>query len=362
MKRKYILPLLLPVQFAVLKILAFFPEFVEEYYSNGFYLKISAAERWLFGRLPFPIGDICYGVLIFWLLWSVWRNRKTLRSSWKEHLLKFLGIVSMMYFLFHFFWGVNYYRVRLGDKLGLDVVQNADDLDNQYTDAELLDFTKRLIEKTNAIQIQITKNDSAKVVFPYSQHDVFDKNVDGYAALAQHYPSFAYRQPSIKKSLISLPLTYMGFAGYLNPFTGEAQVNDMMPMYAFPATASHEMAHQLGYASESEANFIGYLAVVKNQDLYFQYSGYSMALRYCLSNWEVRDEKTFEALLDTVNPGIRENFQESQRFWEQYETFLETGFKIFYDNFLKLNQQDEGLESYNRFVDFLVNYYKMEKL
>jgi hypothetical protein len=42
-------------------------------------------------------------------------------------------------------------------------------------------------------------------------------------------------------------------------------------------TANHEMAHQMGYASESECNFIGFLASVKNDNLHIQYSGYSMA-------------------------------------------------------------------------------------
>jgi hypothetical protein len=39
----------------------------------------------------------------------------------------------------------------------------------------------------------------------------------------------------------------MGFSGYLNPFTNEAQVNYMM-MYSFPMTTNHEMAHQMGFA------------------------------------------------------------------------------------------------------------------
>ncbi|RZJ32955.1 MAG: DUF3810 domain-containing protein, partial [Flavobacterium sp.] len=172
---------------------------------------------------------------------------------------------------------------------------------------------------------------------------------------------FRYQNPSIKKSLISLPLTYMGFAGYLNPFTNEAHVNYMLPMYNFPTTAAHEMAHQIGFASESEANFVGYMASVKNPDLYFQYSGYVTALKYCLGNWEVRDEHVLDQLEKTVNPGILQNFKDSRTFWDSYETFIEEGFKVFYDNFLKLNQQ-EGLESYNRFVDLLVNYYKLEKL
>jgi hypothetical protein len=122
------------------------------------------------------------------------------------------------------------------------------------------------------------------------------------------------------------------------------------------------MAHQMGFASESECNFIGFLASIKNEDLYFQYSGYSFALRYCLGNWQVRDEKKFNQLLKTIHPGILKNYQESEDFWKQYDTFIDKGFHVFYDNFLKLNQQKEGMDSYSKFVDLMVNYYKDKEL
>ena len=154
----------------------------------------------------------------------------------------------------------------------------------------------------------------------------------------------------------------MGFAGYLNPFTGEAQVNAMLPMYNFPTTTAHEMAHQIGYASESEANFIGFLASIKNKDPYIQYSGYSFALKYCLRNWSIIDKEQLEKLKREIHPGILKNYEEAEQFWDQYESFVETGFKIFYDHFLKWNDQKDGLESYSRFVDLMVNYYKQESL
>jgi hypothetical protein len=235
-------------------------------------------------------------------------------------------------------------------------------IERDYSDANLLTFTKKLIAKTNEIQTKITKNDSLKVVFPYSQEQVFAMNLNGYKMLSNQYPFFEYTNPSIKKSLFSLPLTYMGFGGYLNPFTNEAQVNYLMPMYNSPTTSCHEMAHQMGFASESECNFIGFLASVKNDDLYFKYSGYSTALRYCLGNWQIRDEKIFDELLKTVNPGILKNYQESEDFWKQYDTFIDKGFHIFYDNFLKMNQQKDGMESYSKFVNLMVNYYKGKEL
>lgn len=351
--RKIILPILLLVQVVALKILSFFPETIERFYSHGIYVSISNFSRILLGPVPFSVGDIIYFIVIFLLLRWFWQKRKTWTSQWRGNLLTVLSFLSVFYFLFHLLWATNYHRVKLFDEMQLQ---------REYTDADLLRFTKLLIAKTNKIHSEIVKNDTVKVVFPYTQEQVFRMNLNGYQNLSKIHPNFAYKNLSIKKSLISLPLSYMGFAGYLNPFTNEAQVNNKLPMYNFPTTASHEMAHQIGYASESEANFVGYLASIKNDDLYFQYSGYSYALKYCLRNWKIRDEKILEQLKPTIHSGILKNYEESEQFWKQYETFIETGFKIFYDNFLKFNQQKDGLESYSKFVDLMVNYYKLEKL
>jgi hypothetical protein len=154
----------------------------------------------------------------------------------------------------------------------------------------------------------------------------------------------------------------MGFGGYLNPFTNEAQVNDKIPMVGFPMTINHEMAHQMGFASESECNFIGFLASVKNDDLYFQYSAYQYALRYCLNNIGMKSESKFEFYKNKINPGIIKNYKESEAFWKSYDTIIDKGFHAFYDQFLKMNQQKDGLESYSKYVDLLINYYKNSEL
>jgi len=353
-KSKYLLPLLLVIQILILKIIVFFPEFIEDFYSNGLYPYISAIFRITLGWIPFSIGDLFYFILIILAVKWFWNNQKNrnqnkVKSNWKSNLLSILSVLSVFHFLFYFLWATNYYRMPLFEKMKIE---------RDYSDADLLAFTKKIIAKTNEIHSQITKNDNLKVVFPYTKEVAFAKNLDGYKKLAANYPFFTYSNLSIKKSLFSLPLTYMGFGGYLNPFTNEAQVNYLMPMYNFPTTSCHEMAHQMGYASESECNFIGFLASVNNDNLYFKYSGYSFALRYCLNNWYIRNEKIYNELLKTIHPGILKNYQESEDFWMQYETPIEKGFHLFYDRYLKLNQQKEGIDSYSKFVNLLVNYYK----
>ena len=349
MKRKYILPLFLVFQIIFIKILACFPEVVERFYSNGFYVFTSRFERTVLGKIPFSFGDVMYAILIVYLLISIWKSRKTWRSQWKDNLLKVLSGFSIFYFVFHFLWAFNYYRVPLFEKMNIQ---------REYSNEDLYAFTEKLIVKTNEVQFAITHNKNLKVTNPYSQDSVFKMTQNGYDNLAKQYPFFNYQKPSIKKSLFSLPLTYMGFGGYLNPFTNEAQVNDKLPMYGFPNVVCHEMAHQIGFASESECNFIGFMACIKNDDLYFQYSAYNNALRYCMANISMKDETKFKVLKAKINPGIIANYKESDMFWEQYDTFIDKGFRAFYDQFLKMNQQEDGIDSYSKFVDLLINYYK----
>lgn len=353
MKPKYLLSFFLLAQLVFLKIIPSFPSAVERIYSNGIYPVLSTFSRIIFGSVPFSIGDFIYLITAIFILFWLWKKRLTWKNEWKNNILVVVSFISIFYFFFHFLWAINYYREPLFEKMKIR---------NQYSDVELLTFTKKLILKTNSIQFAITKNKNLKVNFPYTQEQVFKMNVNGYLKLAESYPYFKYENISTKKSLFSLPLSYMGFGGYLNPFTNEAQVNDRGPMYSFPMTTNHEMAHQMGYASESECNFIGFLSSVKNDDIHVKYSGYSFALRYCMNILSDRDKSAHYNLLKTINPGILKNYRESEIFWKQHESPVEEAFHVFYDNFLKFNQQKDGIESYSKFVNLMVNYYKTNEL
>lgn len=353
MNRKLILPLFLVFQFIGLKVLSFFPETVERYYSNGFYPALAKMSRITFGKIPFSIGDIIYFIAIFFLLRWLWKQRKTWKTQWKGNLLSLIGFVSVFYFLFNLLWAVNYLRVPMYQKLAIE---------REYSKEELLAFTRLMIAKTNAVHSQLVKNDSMKVTVPYSREMIFEKTQNGYDNLVKDFPYLRYENHSVKPSIISLPLTYMGFGGYLNPFTNEAQVNGLLPLHNFATTTGHEMAHQIGIGPESEANFVGYMATIYNDDLYFKYCGYQYALRYCLGNLENFEEGSSEKLLPLIHLGILKNFAETQQFWDSHQTFIDTIFHTFYDNFLKVNQQKDGLEGYSKFVDLMVNYYKGKEL
>jgi len=198
---------------------------------------------------------------------------------------------------------------------------------------------------------------------PYDKDQIFEKTIPAYQQVdASIFPGLAYTPKSIKTSLLSLPLTYMGFSGYLNPITNESQVNGRILDFKTPTTSCHEEAHQLGFAKENEANFIAALTTINYDDIYFRYSGVTFALRFCLNDLYYRDEQKAICLMEKLRPGIRKNYKAVQDFWESYENPLEPIFKSTYDRYLKANNQPDGLDTYSYVVALLVNYYKSHPL
>jgi effector-binding domain-containing protein len=351
--QKFLLAISIIPQYLIVKWLSNYPEFIETYYSNGLYQMTSKVLRYVFGWIPFSVGDLFYTLAgIYIIRWFV-KNRKRITKDTRQWVLDVLTACSLLYFAFHLFWGMNYYRLPLHKSLTLDYT---------YSFEELKSVTEKLIDQANTIHLAITKNDSVKVIMPYTKRELINKSDNGYLILAKTYPQLSHNPSSTKLSLYSLPLTYMGFSGYLNPLTNEAQIDAKIPLFKYPTTICHEKAHQIGYAAENETNFIGCLAAIHNDDIYFKYSGYIFALRHCLNEIFKRDENLYKILVEKINKGILENYQEAYEFWDSYQNLLEPLFKESYSTFLKANNQDKGIESYNYAVALFVNYFKSHEL
>lgn len=351
-KKKLAIALGLIPQILIIKIVAQYPDFIENYYSEGLYPIISKMFRFTLGWLPFSFGDMVYGLSGFYIIYWFIKNRKRVRHDFKNWCIDVGVAVSVIYFAFHLFWALNYYRLPLHKNLNLSP---------KYTTEKLIDITENLVNISNKLHASIVPNDTIKVTLPHDRNTIFKLIPNGYDKLQSTFPALNYNPKSTKHSLFSFPLSYMGFSGYLNPLTNEAQVNYMIPLHKFPTTTAHEIAHQLGYAAENEANFIGFMAASINDDPYIKYAGYIFGLRFCLNELHNRDKCAFEDILADVNKGILKNYEESRLFWKHHENPLEPIFKVIYGNFLKANNQSKGMESYNYVVALLVNYLEKHK-
>lgn len=350
LQRKHILlSVLLPIQIGFIQFLKGKPQLVEHYYSNSIYPTISKILRTLFGWLPFSFGDALGIFLLIVLLQNVFHLFKNRFKNILPKTVRLTASLSVLYFCFYFFWGLNYFREPLAKNLNLT--------QSKYTTEQLITTTKIVIHQLNKHQLKITKNDTIQVEVPYTADEIYKKSVKGYTVLSKTYPQFVYEIPSVKSSLVSLMQSYNGTSGYINPITNEAQINNLIPKTAIPVTTCHEIAHQIGWSAENDANFIGFLTSVANDDEYFKYSGYRMALNYCLREVRKRDKEVYKQLWKTINKGILKDFNASYLHWKQYKNPIEPYIKKGYSSYLKANKQTKGIDSYSYVVDLLIAYF-----
>lgn len=340
-------------QIFLVKWLAVHPDWVENYYSNGLYPAISKFFRLLFGWIPFSVGEIIYSLLLILALRYIIKYRKRIKTKPFVFLRDVVMVLSVFYFTFHLVWGMNYYREPIAKNLGIT---------NKAEYEEILSLTKQLLAKTNALQYEITGDSTQMVQLPFTKNEVFDKTIAGYKTLKNQLPFLGYERPSIKKSMYSTISSYLGIGGYLNPFTNEAQVNALTPIFRFPVISGHEVGHQVGYSAENETNFIGYLVTLQSKNPYFQYSAAAYGLSHCLRAVARTDESTFEILFAQLNEGTKKNYQELRDFNEAYKNPIEPLFESVFNAFLKANNQTDGIKSYSRVVHLMAGYHEQYPL
>ncbi|MCY7293130.1 MAG: DUF3810 domain-containing protein [Ferruginibacter sp.] len=328
---------------------------VEVGYTTSFYPVISNVFRLTFGWLPFSVGDFLWGILVFLLIQKLFyfirflfskRRRVGSREKVKETTINTVIFCSAVYILFNIFWGINYNRVGIAHQLGLKM--------DTYSVEELKTINGILVEKINTSKQTLIKNNT---VYP-NNASLFSRTKNAYAEVAKKYDFLSYKNASIKQSMWGWLGNYTGFVGYYNPFTGEAQVNTTVPKFTQPFTACHEVAHQLGYAKEMEANFVGYLAASNSTDTLFRYSVYADLFTYANRTLYFADSTSALQYRKLLLPAVIKDFKERRKFAIDHSSFLEPVFRTLYGKFLQSNQQPMGILSYDEVTSFIIAYYK----
>lgn len=324
----------------------------ESQYATGIYPAIGRFLRYLFGWLPFSLGDIVYGAVIILLVWKIGKGiraifkKRVSRQSFSGGIAKMFNILLVVYILFNALWGINYNRKGIASQLNLHM--------GKYGPEDVKSINALLVEKTNACKQALINND-----FKYpSNRQLFAKVDTVYQGARAIYPFLEYRPASIKPSLWGWLGNYLGFTGYYNPFTGEAQVNTLVPKFLQSFTTCHEVAHQLGYAREMEANFVGYLAATTSQDTSVLYSVYLDLFMYSNRNLYGTDSAAAKAFGKQLLPEVKEDLAAWRAFNKKYKSPLEPIFKWVYGIYLVRNQQPQGVLSYDEVTGFIIAYYK----
>lgn len=335
----------------LIKVSTFYPFWIEKNYSRGIYPNISWFYRKAFGWMPFSAGDILYAATAIFLLFTIVKlvkkiiNRRFTKESLKRYFLRAFFIFSIIYIYFNLCWGLNYNRPGIAYQLQL--------APDSHSQQDLKLVTNILLKNVNEYRSLLGNGainyKSNPEVFLEAQNAYHQSSVAGFSFLA-------YNTMSVKQSMYGRIGNFLGFLGYYNPFTGEAQLNLTMPRFLTPFVTCHEIAHQLGYASESEANFVGYLAAVQSPDPLFHYSTYFDLFNYANSELYLKDSVTAKNNYNNLSPLVKKDVEELRDYWRKSDNAIEPIIKIFYDRYLKANQQTEGVKSYNDVTGWLIAY------
>jgi len=341
--------------------LSYFPYTIESWYSVGWYPKLGQIMRQISAKLPFSLGDICYVLFAIYLVVNIIRfflagvRARFPKDWWIWGGYKIIIFALKLYIFFKLLWGLNYDREGIAYQLYLHP--------KPYTVEDVTSLTNDLIDSLNA-----TRKLIPDTLLPQPSIEVIKAEaIDNYGKVSKDYSFLQYKTPSVKASLFSEVGDYVGFTGYFNPFSGEAQLRTDIPRVLIPYVCSHEMAHQLGYASESEANFVGYLAASKSANSYTRYSMYLELFSYAQGEeiflyGRSKDYRAFDSIikhnrlrLDTV---VKKERKEIREFFRKRRKTVAPAFNNLYDQYLKLNQQEKGVESYDQVIGWLIAYKK----
>lgn len=343
----------------LLFVLSYFPQQIETYYSVGIYPVLAKMLRFLTGIISFSIGDIGYIIIFIYLIYKFLQLLLCIKKElFGKQLLKGIALKIFKtglwcYLIFKLFWGLNYDRLGIAHQLALSP--------KLYSKEAVVAITHQLIDSLNACRRQFKDS----VLPDFSLKSITQKAVKGYEHASVNLPFLNYTQPSVKQSLYSVLGDYIGFTGYFNPISGEAQVRSDIPNVLIPYITCHEMAHQLGYASESEANFVGYLSAIASKDLYFRYSAYLELFTYAQGEEIVlfgkeKDFKAFEATLlynrTHLDRLVIKDRKAIRAFFQKRQNRLSPAVTSMYDQYLKLNKQAAGIDSYNEVIGWLIAY------
>ena len=325
--------------------------FIENFYSNHLYVFISEKLRIFNYWTYIPVGDLIYILLFFIVLYMIFMNAKSLRNL----LIELGALLTIMSILFYFLWGMNYKRISIKNKI----------VSNQEVDiVKLVDFTNQLIDKTNKKHLDLFNSDSIIPVDNRSFEEIKNTSISDFKNLntlkQEIFQNFDYTYPSIKKSLFSNALTFMGFSGYINPFTGEANINEKIPKNSIPFVINHEIAHQLGTASERDANFISYISLINSSNQFHEFLALSYSLRVCLNELYVNDRDSYSNSIKKINIGIINNYKQTQNFWSKYNGPVEVISKNIYDKFLKQNDLKTGIKNYGETISLILSYHNVK--
>lgn len=315
---------------------------VERYYADGFYPRLQAELTSWSNTSRYSLFDV---LIIGLALALVIAWARCIRHAWRERALARIGrglwrtavFAAVLYVWFAAAWGLNYARTPIEAAIGYDA--------DRVTGPALRQLAERATREVNRTYAAAhLAGFPASGEMPPALVNALHR-IEG--RLGRHQPTTPGRP---KRTLLAPFFRASGVDGMHAPFLLETLVNPGLTPPERPAVLAHEWAHLAGYAPEADASFVGLLAAL-HADAPSQYSAWLTLFEHSVGQLPRAEQRAFVARLD---PGVQADRRAiSERLEDRVEVVARASWET-YDQYLKSQGVDEGVESYSRVVQLLL--------
>ncbi len=305
---------------------------IERWYSNGFYSRLQPLLTTLSNAVPFAIFDVlCVGALVLTAL-LILRRLQTL--GWRRGAaaagLTLLTAAAGIYLVFLATWGLNYRRVSLEDKLRFD--------SGRLTSAATETLAMRTVSELNRLYLPAHADAASIATLVSAFHDA-------QTALRMPRPIVTGRP---KSTLLGGYFHDAAIAGMTDPFALETLLAPDLLDVERPFVIAHEWGHLAGFADESEANFIAWLACLRGTPR-AQYSAWLTLFGHVYAAAGNKRE-----VIGALRIGPRIDLRSISDRYARTPRFVRFAARETYDRYLRANRVEHGVESYDEVVQLIL--------
>lgn len=300
----------------------------------------------LSSSINFPIGEVFYALVFLIITLTI------IQAVQRKSVDLLINLLAIIYFSYNALWGTAYYKQTFNDK-STELEINENKLKELYClQLEKANVYRNLVNATNQpTKFKLTTNDYLED-FRVNQQLLLNENwIYNYKLI---------NKPIIKYSTISKLMNYAGILGYYNPFTIESNINQYDTDLKLPLTIYHELAHQMGFASENQANFVAYFIGIHSTYNEVKYATYFKTIFYLLAAIAKKDPLFVQVEINLLPQGIKNDRKAEIDYYLKYDGKASEAFSALNDQFLKANNQD-GKIAYSRYIELVYYYHQINK-
>lgn len=302
------------------------PGSVERWYSTTLYRSFQPHLTSLSSLVPVALLDVGVALLLAVLAWTFvagWRSGGPLHAM-TAMLWRTAVLAAIVYLLFLATWGLNYRRVPLEQKLDFDRTR--------ITHDAALAFATEAVEQVNVgyAAAHEASFDAAALERSFAE-----------ALRAVGAPGGA-RISAPKPSLAGVYFRYAAIDGMTVPVFLEIILNPDLLAVERPSVLAHEWAHLAGYADESEASFIAWVAGTRGSDPVARYSAWLDAYGLAYNALP----RPMRAKVPPLDEGPRSDLAAIRARYARSSAAVRRVARDAYDSYLRANRIEEGIDNY----------------